>query len=189
MASKNKADIRRGVHSRIRKKVRGTSERPRLAVFRSVSHIYAQVIDDDNGKTLAAASTVEKDLGVKSGGNVEAAQKVGKAIAERALSAGVSQVVFDRGGYVYHGRVKALIDATREAGLNKNQEDASMENSTTESAPNTVATTVGNIVGAVSDAISNLIGGASDAPAKKSRGKRADKDGGDTEAQTNEVKE
>ncbi len=125
MATKNKADIRRGVHSRIRKKVSGTSERPRLAVFRSVSHIYAQVIDDVNGKTLAAASTVEKTLGVKSGGNIEAAQTVGKTVAERALAAGVSQVVFDRGGYVYHGRVKALIDATREAGLNKSQGDAS----------------------------------------------------------------
>lgn len=121
MASKSKAEIRRGVHTRIRKKVRGTSERPRLAVFRSVNHIYAQVIDDDNGKTLAAASTVQKDLGVKSGGNIEAAQIVGRTVAERALSAGVSQVVFDRGGYVYHGRVKALLDATREAGLNKNE--------------------------------------------------------------------
>jgi large subunit ribosomal protein L18 len=121
MASKNKADIRRGVHTRIRKKVSGTSERPRLAVFRSVSHIYAQVIDDVNGRTLAAASTVEKDLGIKSGGNIEAAQTVGKTVAERALAAGVSQVVFDRGGYVYHGRVKALLDATREAGLNKNE--------------------------------------------------------------------
>ena len=121
MATKNRADIRRGVHSRIRKKVRGTSERPRLAVYRSLNHIYAQVIDDDNGKTLASASTTEKDLGVKSGGNVEAAKTVGKTIAERALAAGVSSVVFDRGGYVYHGRVKALLDATREAGLNKNE--------------------------------------------------------------------
>jgi large subunit ribosomal protein L18 len=121
MASKNKADIRRGVHTRIRKKVSGTSERPRLAVFRSVSHIYAQVIDDVNGRTLAAASTVEKDLGIKSGGNIEAAQTIGKTVAERALAAGISQVVFDRGGYVYHGRVKALLDATREAGLNKNE--------------------------------------------------------------------
>jgi large subunit ribosomal protein L18 len=121
MAQKNKADIRRGVHTRIRKKVRGSAERPRLAVFRSLNHIYAQVIDDDNGKTLAAASTTEKDLDLKSGGNVEAAQKVGKTIAERALAAGVSNVVFDRGGYVYHGRVKALLDATREAGLNKNE--------------------------------------------------------------------
>ena len=121
MAQKNRADIRRGVHSRIRKKVRGSAARPRLAVFRSLNHIYAQVIDDDNGKTLASASTTEKDLGGKTGGNVEAAEKVGKAIAERALSAGVSSVVFDRGGYVYHGRVKALLDATRKAGLNKNE--------------------------------------------------------------------
>ena len=128
MAQKNRADIRRGVHSRIRKKVSGTAERPRLAVFRSLNHIYAQVIDDDNGKTLAAASTTEKDLGLKSGGNLEAAQTVGKTIAERAKSAGVSSVVFDRGGYVYHGRVKALIDATREAGLNKNEVKAEENN-------------------------------------------------------------
>jgi len=121
MAQKNRADIRRGVHTRIRKKVSGTAERPRLAVFRSLNHIYAQVIDDVNGKTLAAASTTEKDLKSKTGGNVEAAQKIGKAIAERAIAAGVSTVVFDRGGYLYHGRVKALLDATREAGLNKNE--------------------------------------------------------------------
>jgi large subunit ribosomal protein L18 len=130
MATKNRADIRRGVHSRIRKKVRGTSERPRLAVYRSLNHIYAQVIDDDNGKTLAAASTTEKTLGVTSGGNVDAAKTIGKAIAERALAAGVSNVVFDRGGYVYHGRVKALLDATREAGLNKNE--TSQEEGTSE---------------------------------------------------------
>lgn len=128
MAQKKKADIRRGVHSRIRKKVRGTSDRPRLAVFRSLNHIYAQVIDDDSGRTLAAASTTEKGLGLKSGGNIEAAQKVGKTIAERALSAGVSGVVFDRGGYLYHGRVKALLDATREAGLNKNETANNREN-------------------------------------------------------------
>lgn len=121
MAQKNRANIRRGVHSRIRKKVSGTSERPRLAVFRSLNHIYAQVIDDVSGKTLASASTTEKDLKSTTGGNVEAAQKVGKTIAERALAAGVSNVVFDRGGYLYHGRVKALLDATREAGLNKNE--------------------------------------------------------------------
>ena len=121
MAKNTKAEIRRGVHTRIRKKVQGTEQRPRLAVYRSTNHIYAQIIDDENGKTLAAASTTEKDMGLKSGGNVEAAKKVGKAIAERAISAGVNQVVFDRGGYVYHGRVKALIDATREAGLNKNE--------------------------------------------------------------------
>ncbi len=121
MAQKNRADVRRGVHTRIRKKVSGTSERPRLAVFRSLNHIYAQVIDDVNGKTLAAASTTEKELKGTTGGNIEAAQKVGRSIAERALAAGVSNVVFDRGGYLYHGRVKALLDATREAGLNKNE--------------------------------------------------------------------
>ncbi|MEP6903053.1 MAG: 50S ribosomal protein L18 [Actinomycetota bacterium] len=121
MAQKNRADIRRGVHTRIRKKVSGTAQRPRLAVFRSLNHIYAQVIDDVNGKTLASASTTEKDLKSKTGGNVEAAQKIGKKIAERALAAGVSTVVFDRGGYLYHGRVKALLDATREAGLNKHE--------------------------------------------------------------------
>ena len=121
MATKNKADIRRGVHSRIRKKVRGSAERPRLAVYRSLNHIYAQLIDDDSGKTLATASTTEKALGVTAGGNVAAAQQVGKAIAERAQAAGVSNVVFDRGGYLYHGRVKALLDATREAGLNKDE--------------------------------------------------------------------
>jgi large subunit ribosomal protein L18 len=121
MANKDRAGIRRAVHSRIRKKVRGTAERPRLAIFRSVNHIYAQVIDDVNGKTLAAASSVEKDLKGATGGNVEAAQRIGRAVAERALAAGVSNVVFDRGGYVYHGRVKALLDATREAGLNKTE--------------------------------------------------------------------
>jgi large subunit ribosomal protein L18 len=124
MANKDRAGIRRAVHSRIRKKVRGTAERPRLAVFRSVSHIYAQIIDDANGKTLAAASSVEKDLKGSTGGNIEAAQRIGKAVAERALAAGVANVVFDRGGYVYHGRVKALLDATREAGLNKNETEA-----------------------------------------------------------------
>lgn len=128
MAKNTRAEIRRGVHTRIRKKVQGTQERPRLAVYRSTNHIYAQVIDDESGKTLAAASTTEKDMGLKSGGNIEAAQKVGKAIAERAISAGVNQVVFDRGGYVYHGRVKALIDATREAGLNKNETAAAAQN-------------------------------------------------------------
>jgi large subunit ribosomal protein L18 len=121
MAQKKRADIRRGVHTRIRKKVSGTAERPRLAVFRSLNHIYAQVIDDVSGKTLAAASTTEKDLKGSTGGNIEAAQKVGKTVAERAIAAGVSSVVFDRGGYLYHGRVKALLDATREAGLNKSE--------------------------------------------------------------------
>ena len=124
MGQKSRADIRQGVHSRIRKKVRGSAERPRLAVFRSLNHIYAQVIDDNSGKTLATASTTEKGLALKTGGNVESAKAVGKAIAERAVAAGVSSVVFDRGGYVYHGRVKALIDATREAGLNKHEAEA-----------------------------------------------------------------
>ena len=120
MPQKSRADIRRGVHSRIRKKVRGSADRPRLAVYRSINHIYAQLIDDDSGKTLATASTAEKSF-TGTGGNIAAAQTVGKAIAERAIAAGVSNVVFDRGGYVYHGRVKALLDATREAGLNKNE--------------------------------------------------------------------
>ena len=122
MASKSRADIRRAVHSRIRKKVSGTAERPRLAIFRSVNHIYAQIIDDENGKTLISAPTTEKSLKGKSGGNIEAAATVGKAVAERALAAGISNVVFDRGGYVLHGRIKAFIDATREAGLNKTEE-------------------------------------------------------------------
>ena len=121
MAQKNRADIRRGVHSRIRKKVSGTADRPRLAVYRSLNHIYAQVIDDNSGKTLATASTTEKSLGTKTGGNIDAAAKVGQLIAERAQKAGISSVVYDRGGYVYHGRVKALLDATRAAGLNKNE--------------------------------------------------------------------
>lgn len=121
MSQKSRAEIRQGVHSRIRKKVSGTAERPRLAVFRSVSHIYAQIIDDKTGNTLAAASTTEKALGLKTGGNIDAAKSVGKAIAERAVKAGIETVVYDRGGYVYHGRVKALIDASREAGLNKHE--------------------------------------------------------------------
>ncbi len=121
MAQKSRADIRQGVHSRIRKKVRGSADRPRLAVFRSLNHIYAQVIDDNAGTTLATASTTEKALGLKTGGNLDAAKAVGKAIAERAQKAGVETVVYDRGGYVFHGRVKALIDASREAGLNKHE--------------------------------------------------------------------
>ena len=121
MAQNSRANIRRAVHGRIRKKVSGTTARPRLAVYRSLNHIYAQVIDDEQGTTLATASTTEKALAGTTGGNVEAAQRIGKAIAERAIAAGISTVVFDRGGYVYHGRVKALIDASREAGLNKNE--------------------------------------------------------------------
>ena len=121
MANRNRAEVRTAVHRRIRHKVRGSGERPRLAVYRSLNHIYAQVIDDDKAQTLASASTTEKSLGVKSGGNIEAAKKIGQTIAERALAAGVSSVVFDRGGYLYHGRVKALTDAARAAGLNKNE--------------------------------------------------------------------
>ena len=178
MASKNKAEIRRGVHSRIRKKVSGTQMRPRLAVFRSLNHIYAQVIDDDNGKTLAAASTTEKDLGVKSGGNVEAAQTVGKAIAERALAAGVSQVVYDRGGYVYHGRVKALLDATREAGLNKTGDadaNASKETSVVDNVVETVSSAIKGVAESVGEAITNLVSGDADAE-KKPKAKRAKKE-------------
>jgi len=121
MAKKDKAAVRRAVHTRIRRRVRGTQERPRLAIFRSLNHIYAQVIDDERAVTIASASTVEKDLKGTSGGNVEAAQRVGRAIAERAIAAGVEQVVFDRGGFRFHGRIKALTDAAREAGLNKNE--------------------------------------------------------------------
>lgn len=121
MAKKDKAAVRRAVHTRIRRRVRGTQERPRLAIFRSLNHIYAQVIDDERAVTIASASTVEKDLRGTTGGNLEAAQRVGRAIAERALAAGVEQVVFDRGGFRFHGRIKALTDAAREAGLNKNE--------------------------------------------------------------------
>ncbi len=122
MATKSRAERRKAIHKRIRKKVRGTEERPRLAVYRSLKHIYAQIIDDESGRTLVSASTLEKDLRGKTGGNIEAAIRVGKAIGERALAAGITQVVFDRGGYIYHGRVKALIEASREAGLNKKEE-------------------------------------------------------------------
>lgn len=121
MAQRDRAEIRRAVHRRIRKKVTGTAARPRLTIYRSLNHIYAQVIDDEQGRTLASASTTEKDLAGATGGNVEAARRVGRAIAERALAQGISRVVFDRGGYVYHGRVKALTDAAREAGLNREE--------------------------------------------------------------------
>ncbi|HUK40462.1 MAG TPA: 50S ribosomal protein L18 [Candidatus Acidoferrales bacterium] len=145
MARSSKNDVRLRVHSRIRHRVRGTSDRPRLAVFRSLKHIYAQVIDDRQGRTLAAASSGEKSGGEKSagekpavekpagekpaekksekkkaaasGGNVAGAKAVGKLIAERAKAKGIGKVVFDRGGYLYHGRIKALADAAREAGL------------------------------------------------------------------------
>ena len=112
----NKDEIRLRVHQRIRSRVRGTAARPRLAVYRSLGHIYAQVIDDADGKTIVAASTVEKS-GRMTGGNVAAAKEIGKRVAERAKDKGITKVVFDRGGYLYHGRVKALADAAREAGL------------------------------------------------------------------------
>ena len=121
MAKRIRAEVRNAVHRRIRRKVRGTTERPRLAVYRSLNHIYAQVIDDEKAQTIAAASTTEKTLGAKTGGNIEAAKLVGQTIAERALAAGVDRVVFDRGGYLYHGRVRALTDAARAAGLNKDE--------------------------------------------------------------------
>ncbi|MDT4965488.1 MAG: large subunit ribosomal protein [Acidobacteriota bacterium] len=127
MAQRNRAEVRTAVHKRIRRKVRGSTERPRLAVYRSLNHIYAQIIDDELGKTLASASTTEKTLGVEKGGNIDAAQRIGRTIAERALAVGINQVVFDRGGYLYHGRVKALTDAAREAGLNKDNEAAADE--------------------------------------------------------------
>ena len=111
-------DIRQRVHFRIRAKLSGTAERPRLNVYRSLNHIYTQLIDDANGVTIASASTMStKGTERKPGGNVEAAKAVGKLIAERAAEKGVKKVVFDRGGYLYHGRVKALADAAREAGL------------------------------------------------------------------------
>ncbi|MDX2034466.1 MAG: 50S ribosomal protein L18 [Blastocatellia bacterium] len=117
MAKRSRQDMRRAVHTRIRKKVKGSGARPRLAVFRSVNHIYAQVIDDAQGVTLCSASTVEKSAGVGTGGNIDAAKAIGRLIAERAKEKGISQVVFDRGGYIYHGRVKSLAEAAREAGL------------------------------------------------------------------------
>ena len=119
MSARTKQDIRKRLHDRIRKKLRGTPERPRLAVYRSQSQIYAQVIDDDAGQTLCAASSLDKDLRakLKSGGNVAAAKEVGGLIAGRAKDKGIAAVVFDRGGFQYHGRIKALADAAREAGL------------------------------------------------------------------------
>src|SRR3954452_9584018 len=114
MALDSKNEIRLRIHKRIRRRVAGTQERPRLAVFRSLNHIYAQVIDDAQGFTLAAAATTEKDLRGE-GGKVEGAKVIGRKVAERAKEKGITKVVFDRGGYLYHGRVKALADAAREA--------------------------------------------------------------------------
>jgi len=119
MLTKTSKNQKRGFsHDRIRKKLQGTAERPRLNVYRSLNHIYVQVIDDLNGKTLVSASTAEgKKEDRRTGGNVASAKAVGKTIAERAKEKGVTKVVFDRGGYIYHGRVKAVADAAREAGL------------------------------------------------------------------------
>ena len=121
MANTNRAEVRTAIHSRIRRKVKGSTERPRLAIYRSLKHISAQVIDDRVGQTLVSASSTEKDLRTGSGGNLDAAKRIGQAIAERAIAKGIEQVVFDRGGYLYHGRIKALTDAARAAGLNKNE--------------------------------------------------------------------
>jgi len=115
--SKNDARLKRQI--RVRKKIKGTTERPRLNVFKSSRHIHAQLIDDINGVTLAAASTISPDVkdGLVYSGNVEAAKKVGAAIAKRAIEKNISSVVFDRNGFLYHGRIKALADAARENGL------------------------------------------------------------------------
>jgi large subunit ribosomal protein L18 len=107
--------IRQRVHFRIRQKMRGSAERPRLNIYRSLNHIYAQIIDDAKGETLLSASTLSAKI--KTGGNVAAAKEVGKLVAEQAIEKGIKRVVFDRGGYLYHGRVKALADAARAAGL------------------------------------------------------------------------
>ena len=113
----HKLELRRRRHSRVRRKVHGSAERPRLAVFRSNKHIAAQLIDDDAGRTLAAASTTEADLRGTSGGNIDAAANVGGLVASRGRAAGITTVVFDRGGFAYHGRVAALADAARAEGL------------------------------------------------------------------------
>ena len=107
--------IRQRIHDRIRRKLSGTGERPRLNVYRSLNHIYAQVIDDQKGETLVSASTLS--LKLKTGGNIASAKEIGKAVAEAAVKQGIKKVVFDRGGFLYHGRIKALADAAREAGL------------------------------------------------------------------------
>ncbi len=115
----SRTEHRQRLHIRLRRKLEGTDARPRLCVYRSLNHIYAQVINDREGRTLVQASSLDKDIrkDIKGGGNVAAAKVIGKAIAQRAIAAGVSQVVFDRGGYKYHGRVQALANAAREAGL------------------------------------------------------------------------
>jgi large subunit ribosomal protein L18 len=115
----DRSDERRRIHKRIRAKISGKTDRPRLCVFRSLKHTYAQIIDDAAGKTLVAASTAEKSVrgDMKQGGNISASKLVGKVIAERAKAKGIDTVVFDRGGYLYHGRIKAIAEAARESGL------------------------------------------------------------------------
>ena len=118
IAKQSKNQTRSRVHQRIRKKMTGTSDRPRLSVYRSLNHIYAQIVDDLNGKTLVSAGSVEGAKASKrTGGNVASAKEIGKQVAQRAKEKGITKVIFDRGGYLYHGRVKALADAAREAGL------------------------------------------------------------------------
>ncbi|MBO4912917.1 MULTISPECIES: 50S ribosomal protein L18 [Butyrivibrio] len=119
VSKESRQKIRAKKHMKIRNRFSGTAERPRLAVFRSNSHVYAQVIDDVAGKTIVSASTLEKDIKaeLKNTDDIEAATKVGDIVAKRALEKGIKAVVFDRGGYIYHGKVKALADAAREAGL------------------------------------------------------------------------
>ena len=117
ITKQDKNKVRKKRHARVRTKVSGTAARPRLSVYRSNKNIYAQLIDDESGVTLASASTLDKELNIESAGNAEAAQKVGELIAKRAAEQNIKSVVFDRGGYLYHGRVKSLADAARENGL------------------------------------------------------------------------
>ncbi len=117
ISKKSKNSMRLVRHERIRRHMHGTESSPRLNVFRSNTGIYAQIIDDDHKKTICSASSLDKELNLKNGSNVEAASKVGELVAKRAKEAGITKVVFDRGGYLYHGRVKALADAARENGL------------------------------------------------------------------------
>jgi large subunit ribosomal protein L18 len=117
ITKQDKNAVRKKRHQHVRRRVTGTAERPRLNVFRSSKHIYAQLIDDVNSVTLVSSSTVDKELKLENGGNVDAAKKVGESVAKRALDKNIDTIVFDRGGYLYHGRIKALAEGAREAGL------------------------------------------------------------------------
>ena len=117
MRIKTRKQARRRIKYRIRKKGKGTAEQPRLCVYRSLKHLYAQIIDDQNSRTLVSANSTEKDFPTKVGQNIQAATELGKIIAQRSLEKGIDKVIFDRNGFQYHGRVKALADAAREAGL------------------------------------------------------------------------